>query len=474
MNISFLNLINIVLFSFLIFLLGALFVSSFWERRLRPRYISFVLIVTLLVMFLLFYRFNNIGVVYVLNLVFITLFSIPILMSIVYWFPSKKDPIDREKITQFDERDHMLSRNMIKDYPHLYKKYYTMYPDRKQRDKIAHKLPELGQPGSKFYDPIYSLIPDAAFTVIAKTAPSILEGKPWKDEKESIDPGEITEIIKNIAMLYGAIDVGITELRSYHLYSYRGRQPDTWGDRVDLLDRHKYAIAIFVKKSLDMINEAPSLPIVFKSSRQYLEAAKIAYVISEFIRGLGYDALPHVDANYQLSCVAVAWDTGLGDVGRFGYFIHGKYGPGVRIAVVTTDLILSPTKKRDYHIDEFCSICTKCADSCPLQAINHGEKTLSRGVKRWTSDQEKCFIAWKTYGTDCGICMRECPYTKPYNLIHNLYRFYISRNPITQRIGLYLDYLFYGKKNRGRAKNPELLKFLRYVNKKLLRLKVKV
>ncbi len=468
------KILDLAILSFFLFVFGGLFISSFREKKPRVRYLSLLFIFISLGIFSVFWRFGERPIISTVNKTSIIIFFLFILISLIHWFPPKKDPVDPSKITQFDERDHMLSRNMIWYHPELKEKYYKMYPDREKRDEIAHKLPELGQPGSLFYDPVYSLLPDAAFTVIAKIAPSILTGGPWTDEKKDVDREEITEIIKNIGLLYGAVDVAFTELKKYHLYSYHGRQPHNWGEKIDLYEKHKYAIAIFVKMDLDMIDKAPSLPIVFESSREYLEAAKIAFVITEFIRGLGYDALPHVDANYQLSCVAVAWDTGVGDVGRFGYFIHGKYGPGVRIAVVTTDLELVPTKKRDYHIDEFCNICTKCADNCPLKAINPGEKGISRGVKRWTSDQERCFIGWKTYGTDCGICMKECPYTKPYNFIHNLYRFYISRNPINQRIGLFLDYLFYGHKNRMRTKNPPLLDFLKSVNKKLLRLKEKV
>ena len=468
------DIINLGILSFFLFLLFSLFLSSFKEKKTRVRYLTLLLMLIFIGIFFTFFKFNHLKGIYILNWGLIVLFGVFLGISFIPWFPPKKDPIDREKITQFDERDHMLSRNMIWHYPELHKKYYTMYPDREKRDEIAHKLPELGQPGSLFYDPIYSVLPDAAFTVIAKIAPQILQGKPWKEEKTKVDRKEITQIIKNIGLLYGAVDIAFTELKKYHLYSHHGRQPHNWGEEIDTYKRHKYAIAIFVKMDLDMIDNAPSLPIVFESSREYLEAAKIAFVISEFIRGLGYDAKPHVDANYELSCVAVAWDTGVGDVGRFGYFIHGKYGPGVRIAVVTTELELEPTKKKDYHIDEFCNICTKCADNCPLKAINSGKKTISRGVKRWTSDQERCFIGWKTYGTDCGVCMKECPYTKPYNLIHNIYRFYISRNPINQRIGLYLDYFFYGHKNRMRTKNPPLLRFLESVNRKLLKLKERV
>ncbi|MCK4835592.1 MAG: hypothetical protein KAT17_03105, partial [Candidatus Aminicenantes bacterium] len=47
---------------------------------------------------------------------------------------------------------------------------------------------------------------------------------------------------------------------------------------------------------------------------------------------------------------------------------------------------------------------------------------------------------------DCGFCIRVCPYTKPNTLFHRLIRFYISKNPVNQRIALFFDDLLYGKK----------------------------
>jgi len=37
------------------------------------------------------------------------------------------------------------------------------------------------------------------------------------------DPDKITKYIKNWTKKLGAVDVGVTELKDYHKYSYRGR-----------------------------------------------------------------------------------------------------------------------------------------------------------------------------------------------------------------------------------------------------------
>jgi ferredoxin len=44
------------------------------------------------------------------------------------------------------------------------------------------------------------------------------------------------------------------------------------------------------------------------------------------------------------------------------------------------------------------------------------------GVKKWTVDAEKCFGFWSKQGTECGICIRVCPFNKDLNnLWHKLY-----------------------------------------------------
>jgi epoxyqueuosine reductase QueG len=150
-------------------------------------------------------------------------------------------------------------------------------------------------------------------------------------------------------------------------------------------------------------------------------------------------------------------DSGLGELGRMGILIHRIYGPCVRLSVVTTDLDLIPTGKTRLYIEEFCRFCKKCARNCPSKAISSGEEPNSRGAIHWSIEQEKCFSYWKRIGTDCGFCIRVCPYTKPNTFFHRLVRFYISRNSLNQRIALLLDDLLYGRQVPVPRDNPAQL-----------------
>jgi ferredoxin len=58
-------------------------------------------------------------------------------------------------------------------------------------------------------------------------------------------------------------------------------------------------------------------------------------------------------------------------------------------------------------------------------------------------------------GSDCGLCISVCPYTKPDTLIHRLVRHYISRNRFNQKIALFMDDLLYGRRKKIARKNPK-------------------
>ncbi len=205
--------------------------------------------------------------------------------------------------------------------------------------------------------------------------------------------------------------------------------------------------------NIDMINKAPTVYTTIESSKAYVEAAKIAYIIETYIKKFGYDAKSHTDGNYETLCVPIAIDAGIGELSRMGIMIHKEFGPCIRISIITTDMNLIPTKGKTQHIDSFCNLCKKCADNCPSDAISKKNEPKSRGFTHWSINQEKCFSFWKSIGTDCGFCLKVCPYTKPNTLFHKIIRFYISRNQINQHIALFFDDILFGRKFKIPASN---------------------
>jgi hypothetical protein len=61
---------------------------------------------------------------------------------------------------------------------------------------------------------------------------------------------------------------------------------------------------------------------------------------------------------------------------------------------------------------------------------------------------EQCLRYWRLAGTDCGICMRVCPYSHPPTLVHNLVRLGIKRSAFARTLSVWADDLFYGRRTR--------------------------
>ena len=374
------------------------------------------------------------------------------LISLMSFFPDKSTGRDLSKADQYDERDTMFARNNIRHYPDLMETYYAMHPENESTDRQIHQKPEFGEKGQVYHDAYTAPCYEAAFEYLEKSIP-LSTGAAAK-QKISIDPIKFCKTITDISKFYGAGDVGFLQLKSHHFYSHKGRHAEKWGNKTD--QAHKTAIVIVIPMRVKMIKKGPASCVIQESAQKYVEAAKISNILATYIRQFGYRARAHNDANYDTLCVPIAIEAGLGELGRLGILIHRVHGPCVRLAVVTTDLELPDSARRKpLFMEEFCKICKKCADNCPSGSITHENEPSSRNFRHWSIHQEKCFSYWKTIGSDCGFCISVCPYTKPDTLIHKFVRFYISRNPLNQKIALFMDDLLYGRHRKIAKANPE-------------------
>jgi reductive dehalogenase len=246
------------------------------------------------------------------------------------------------------------------------------------------------------------------------------------------------------------LEVGVTELRPYHVYSHVGRGLGVYGEAIEI--EHTHAVAFTVEMDFEMVATAPKSTMTMESARQYVEAARVAVQLANAIRNLGYSARAHIDGNYQVIAPLVARDAGLGEIGRMSLLMTPRQGPRVRLGVVTTDLALKPTsRKPDPAVIDFCNICKKCAENCPSRSIPFDERQMIDGALRWKLNEETCFRYWNAVGTDCGRCMAVCPYSHPDNMAHNLVRWGTAHSGAFRRLALWMDDLFYGVKPAGRA-----------------------
>jgi len=345
-----------------------------------------------------------------------------------------------------DERDTIFAREEYFPGTDKYDRYYSTHPELREIDDKIRSLPELLQPGGRFYDPIRSKYIDSIFARIVDMTPQV-DGPNMPDQIKAT-PDLCTRLIKDFIFGQGAHSVGIARLNPMYVYSHVGRGPEEWGSNIK--NTHKYVIVYSLEMDYNKIEKAPRLPAVDESAVQYLHGANISIALARLIRELGYSARAHINgSNYQIILPAAAYDAGLGEIGRLGYLITPYLGPRVRLGAVTTDLPLVIDHPVTFGVQEFCQICLKCAINCPSGAITTGDKTEVRGVKKWQLNIEPCLRYWRIIGTDCGLCMKVCPYSHPGALIHNLVRMGIRNSPIARRLSVWGDELFYGKKLPG-------------------------
>src|SRR5580698_2043235 len=145
---------------------------------------------------------------------------------------------------------------------------------------------------------------------------------------------------------------------------------------------------------------------------QYARGTRASYALANWIRSQGYNASaypgPSADA---LLLIPPAIASGLGELGKHGSLISRRFGSGVRLAGVTTDMPLVATAPDRFGADEFCTTCQVCTQACPPGAIT-ADKQMVRGVERWYVDFDKC-IPYFAESASCGICIAECPWSRP-------------------------------------------------------------
>lgn len=390
------------------------------------------------------------------QILFLTVFySFAAILLAVFFFPTGKNKIESAKPTErIDERLIMFARGRYKAGDGKYEAFYAEYPELQNGDDFTRTLPNIGEPGGETYDPLNASISNAFFGWIDRVRETV-NGEVSTNRHE-LTPEDASRRLKGLARWLGAVEAGTTAVHPGHVYSRIGRGTGEWGAELQP-DQYPYALVFAVEMKSEMMASAPNQPVLADSSRQYLTAAMIALAAAEYLRTLGYQARAHIDGNYRLVMPPLAADAGLGEIGRHSLLITPKFGARVRLGAVTTDLPLAQDAPVNFGVEDFCNVCLKCADNCLTSAIPAGDKAIERGTRYWKINSVKCYRYWRGVGTDCGICVSVCPYSRPRGPIHSFVRAACARSALSRRIFARMDDLFYGKKPRS-DKYPEWMK----------------
>jgi ferredoxin len=429
---------------FLVVIAAGFGIVSWKEGEKRARQVSITFAIVAAVLFSIMLLLPDVVQVIFLSLLII----LGLALTVLFLLPIGKITLTKEiPSSRVDERDIPFARVRLKPGSPEHKAYYSAHPENEAVDDRFRSKPGLLSLESKMANPYLFASAEGSFALTEGLRDSV-DG-PVSNTRYSLPVDEITAYVKSLALYYGALEVGICELKPYHYYSHIGRGSGTYGDSIQV--EHTYGIAFTVEMDFKMVGASPGPPVVMESGRQYVEAARIAVQLAAAVRYLGYPARAHIDGNYRVIAPLVGRDAGLGEIGRMGILMTPRQGPRVRIGVVTTNLELVPDVYQPYPaVIDFCTICKKCAENCPSKSIPFDGRREIDGARRWQIDSDSCFLYWNVVGTDCAKCMAVCPYSHLDTFSHNLIRSGITRSGVFRRGALWMNDLFYGKRPAGR------------------------
>lgn len=299
------------------------------------------------------------------------------------------------------------------------------------------------------------------------TSKSVIPPERRGIEQYHASPDEAARLIKAAARYFGAATTGITILDRRHINT-GGRvkkivfeaadEPYENDEKLVIPDKCQYAIAMSVQMSLDNIQCAPTAISLAGSTLGYSRCELLVAGLAEFIRGLGYVAIPSV--NDLGSSVAIAYDAGLGELARTNRLITPEFGPTVRLCKVITDLPLATDKPIDFGLFEFCKVCKRCAEACPPGCLSFDDEPSfevkgewnNPGHQAWFENSPLCFAYWQESTTSCSICLAVCPWAKKdKTLIHEIVKASSAKIPVLDGLFTRMDTAF----GYGRQKSVE-------------------
>ncbi len=350
-----------------------------------------------------------------------------------------------------DERDVIFARFDLRQGSPEFIAYYKRRPEHHDRDAKIRQIPDILSAPHREKDPLLFALASAEFDFLEHLLSRVKGEGAEAASRFNLSPKQNSGFVKDIVRYLGADDCGIARLNPDFVYSHVGRGPEPYGKEI-VLD-HRFAIAFAVEMDTTMVAAAPDAPVIVETGKRYIEAARIALILAECLRRLGHPARAHIaGSNYQVILPPIAWEAGLGEIGRLGVLITSKFGPRARLGMVTTDFPLEPDRPVVFGAQDFCSRCSKCARNCPARAIPMGERSMDNGIRRWVIDRERCYEFWRRAGTDCAVCLAVCPYSHPENLFHRLIRKAASFSRSGQSFLIWGDDFFYGKRRARRQR----------------------
>jgi reductive dehalogenase len=192
------------------------------------------------------------------------------------------------------------------------------------------------------------------------------------------NPVEAAKIVKQAAKFFGAFRTGITGLDRRHVFEVdcdgkkivfeTAEEPYETEEKRVIPEKCKYVVVMLLYMGEEGLACAPAPIGSMVPLWTYKRIDLLTGAVAEFIRGLGYTAIP--SANDTAVNGPIANEAGLGEQGRADKLINPEVGALVRICKVFTDLPMALDQPREYGIAEFCKVCRICVETCPVNTID--------------------------------------------------------------------------------------------------------
>ncbi len=275
------------------------------------------------------------------------------------------------------------------------------------------------------------------------------------DEPEEVLGARLAADLKTAARALGADLIGITGYDERWVYTHAYSRETETEKPQELPGELGNVVVVAQAMDRGLVETVPSALSGTATGVGYSSDTVVLLAIAQYILNMGYAAVPTM--NDTALAIPLAIKAGLGEYGRHGLLITREFGPRVRLGKIFTDMPLAHDRPLRFGVRETCDVCRACSDACPPKAIAMDAPTdriynISniRGVRKWTTDAEKCFRFWSNQNTDCSICVRVCPYNRDYSRrLSRIWRWMAGTR--LRRFALWLD----RRSGRGRRVEPQ-------------------
>ncbi len=207
---------------------------------------------------------------------------------------------------------------------------------------------------------------------------------------------DITDAIRLKARELGFGEVGFTKFD--RRYTYTGKK--RWV-------KYEHAICLALEQDYIQTQSLPSMDAEFAHFGTYEMEGALLLDLADYIRSLGYRAQIHSPNDNSAPYIPMFVAAGLGQLGANGQLLSPHFGSRARIALITTDALVTYDEPIDYGIHQFCQVCQVCVNRCPGRALL-AEKVWWRGVEKNKLIYERCRPVMARYD-GCAVCMKVCP-----------------------------------------------------------------